>query len=44
MKIITYGVGLFFYTMSCLVQAQQPPLSNGPLFWVAIFLQMSCLH
>ncbi len=32
MKIITYGVGLFFYTMSCLVQAQQPPLSNGPLF------------
>lgn len=32
MKIITYGVGIFVYAMSCLVQAQQPPLSNGPLF------------
>jgi len=32
MKTIPYGIGILVYILSSVVQAQQPPLSNGPLF------------
>lgn len=32
MKTIPYSIGMLVYILSSVTQAQQPPLSNGPLF------------